>query len=197
VRWPSLTLDEPEPSSASAPAKGASASLAKISGSILKRYLELKADPSKAVIYEQALEVVAEALLDAQPEQDAKGLGLALMPMLIRGLQDEQTAPACVDLMKLIGATNAKDPDGTAPEPVTFGGARLHGQRIGAVPKGSVAAQMRLEEGDVIQQIDGHEADPAAFRAARRVIEQGGKLTLRVRRKEGETDTLEIEFERE
>ena len=52
-------------------------------------------------------------------------------------------------------------------------------------PGGSVLAGLALY--DYVQKL----------RAARRIIREGGQLTLRLRRKGGETETLEIEFARE
>ena len=213
------------------PSAGVERPRPQVLGRILKRYLEVKDDPVKGPVYEEALEIIAETLLEADDGAPSR-LGMALMPMLVRGLRDERRAAACVELMELFenetGSPRPAERFATRPPvlppperrpvvrvrsdrlelggaPLTTGGdAGIFGLRVGAVPGGSVAAEMTLREGDLITAIDGKELMPGTRRAhlsklrsAERIVREGGQLTLRLRRKGGETETLEIEFARE
>jgi S1-C subfamily serine protease len=66
---------------------------------------------------------------------------------------------------------------------------------VGPVPSGSTAAAAGLHEGDRITAIDGAPVTPAALQKAAKAFHTGGQLTLGLRRKDGQTETLEIEFE--
>ena len=74
------------------------------------------------------------------------------------------------------------------------GGDRLH-VIVRRVPAGSIAARIGLKPSDAIESIDGKPATPTLLRQAAKAIVPGGKLKLGVRRKDGTSEVLDLEFE--
>jgi hypothetical protein len=52
-----------------------------------------------------------------------------------------------------------------------------------------------LKAGDTLLMINGQTADPAAVTQAGKAFVPGGKLGLRLRRKDGTIEALDVEFE--
>jgi len=206
--------------------------LAKATGKLLLRYLDVKDDPVKGPVYEDVLRNLAKALIDGGGGQAGiQQMGMRLMGRFMGGMQDPDKAPVYREIMGIFsevmgaamrGAMGGGMPPGmprppkTPPAPTAgpfkdaprdIGGAvivyRMQATGpgefeilpgIGAVPPGSAAAQAGFQPGDRIEQVDGKAVDAAGLKHAHRVFSEGGKLTLRLRRKDGSVEELELDI---
>ena len=218
--------------------------LAKATGKLLLRYLDVKDDPVKGPVYEDVLRNLARSLIDGGGGQAGmQQMGMRLMGSLMGGMQDPAKAPVYREIMGIFsevmgaamrGAMGAGMPPGmprppqTPPAPTAgptpiagptptagpfkdaprdIGGALIvyrvqaiaYGEfeilpGIGAVPPGSAAAQAGFQPGDRIEQVDGKAVDAAGLKRAHKVFSEGGKLTLRLRRKDGSVEELELDI---
>jgi len=160
-------------------------------GALLLKYLELKEDVRRAPIYESVLRALAKVLRDGASADPVFGwLELKFL--------DQDDGDVYQEILHTLSGWG----DTFAGADIAFMTYTPLGEdqlavRLGDVPADSIAARMGLTKGDAIVEVDGAPPTSAAIVEAERRIRAGGKLRMRIRRKEGQLELLEFEFEDE
>jgi hypothetical protein len=185
-------------------------------GRLVLAYLDAKADPVKGPVYEGFLREFATSLAKVgEPGHDAASIGARFLGKFLAGLSDPDPAKAAAyqEVMEiLVGDFAAEGPAAGRPKTTVrlpaskpdllLGGAPLRFEEDSAaplvevteVPPGSQAAAVGLAAGDRILEIDGQAPTRASVARAVESFGKPGKLSFRVRRKDGSIEVFEIEF---
>ena len=197
-------------------------SVTQATGKLLLKYLEEKDDPVKGPVYEDILRKVATALAGGTSDLQGLGMQMMaefmngmqdpkkapvyreIMSLFGGALMGGSAAPAPTP-----GPLHRAPPPPPAKPfgqdvPIAIGGARLAYVQgmdgrpgwtvfITQVPPGSTAASAGLKTGDRLEAIDGKPPQPASLKRAAEVLTKGGKLNLRLRRKDGTVEQLELD----
>ncbi len=209
--------------------------MTKALGKLLLKYLDEKADPVKAAVYEELLRDLGTSLAKGE-DANLDQIGVRMMGRFMTGMQDPKKAPVYREIMQIFGealtasvrvpptarpATPPVPPAaGGAPRPArhgpatmstnawprTLGGAELmyvaeEGSPdtlavvLRRIPADSPAQAAGLKPGDTLLTLDGRPATPETLRKAEGAFVPGGKLRIHLRRMNGKTEVLELEFE--
>lgn len=188
---------------------------------LLRTYLEDKADPAKAKVWDEFLRDIVkdlEAVPDASPAEGVGGFAGRLAARALQGFSDPERKEVMGRILSaMLGAAQpkpaaekpaAEKPAGRAPtagessdDPLVAGGAHLHlvartggalALEVQALDEGSVAAQLGLATGDAIVEVGGAPVGMDSPAALKRGLSRPGELALTVDR-QGKRIAFDVE----